>query len=64
MTKLEAMRNLVLNDLGWLGKYEYRDLGCTDQIYINEKVEEMELAEKARQLTLESLAVLGIAIKL
>ena len=42
MDELEALRTVALYKLGWLGKYEYRDLCITDQIYVDEQVEQMK----------------------
>lgn len=58
MTTLEAKRNIVLHELGWLGEYKYEDLGIVDQLHIDERVERMELTQKSRKLLNESLAVL------
>ena len=55
MTKTEAYRNLVLNDLGWLGKYTYENLPITDQLYIDQKVEELERYDTKYQLLTETL---------
>jgi hypothetical protein len=46
MTKLEARRNIVLDELGWLGMYTYEELGVVNQLYVNGKVDEMTAKEE------------------
>lgn len=58
MTKLEALRNLALDRLGWLGEYEYHELCIMDQLDIDRMVKEMELDTKRSYLLQHSLVVL------
>ena len=58
MTKLEAMRNLALNKLGWLGQYTYDELCITDQLYVDGMVENMGLQDKRTILLNESYSYL------
>lgn len=58
MTRLEANRNMVLSDLGWLGRYTYDELPITDQLYVNEQVDKMMTVQNGARLLQESLNVL------
>ena len=58
MTTLEAKRNLILHELGWLDEYKYKDLDIMDQLYIDQRIEQMQLTQKSKKLLSDSLATL------